>query len=213
MESISELEYNEEEKQFLAGQITERQKQEEIAQQIEEKLNARLLKKNNKVGFEKKVEQIKQEIKNAENNSNLHAQQAFKHAKNKAESLLRELENVANENTNNTADKNKFPVETTKESGDKGHVKAEDNGVRVKKPTAGYGNTNCLILEESAIKSIEKWTLPTEFRFELTRLNGSRDGKLRMDIKEKGLVENSFTPQVKSIEMSVPKNLVGAYDE
>jgi hypothetical protein len=39
LETISELEYNEEEKQFLAGQITDRQKQEEIAQQIEVKLN------------------------------------------------------------------------------------------------------------------------------------------------------------------------------
>ncbi|CAI2181526.1 20005_t:CDS:2 [Funneliformis geosporum] len=109
LESISEIKYNEEEKQFLAGEITERQKQEEIAQQIEEKLNARLLKKNNKIGFEKKVEQIKQEIKKAENNSNLHVQQAFKHAKNKAEALLRDLESIASDNSN-TAKNNNFPT-------------------------------------------------------------------------------------------------------
>ncbi|CAI2183107.1 5282_t:CDS:2, partial [Funneliformis geosporum] len=99
------LEYNEEEQQFLAGQITDQQKKEEIAQRIE----AKLLKKNNKVGFEKKVKQIKQEIKNAENNSNLHVQQAFKHAKNKAEALLRDLESITSDNSN-PAKNNNFPT-------------------------------------------------------------------------------------------------------
>ncbi|CAI2181001.1 1809_t:CDS:2 [Funneliformis geosporum] len=105
LETISELEYNEEEQQFLAGQITDQQKKEEIAQRIE----AKLLKKNNKVGFEKKVKQIKQEIKNAENNSNLHVQQAFKHAKNKAEALLRDLESITSDNSN-PAKNNNFPT-------------------------------------------------------------------------------------------------------
>ncbi|CAI2175041.1 17941_t:CDS:2 [Funneliformis geosporum] len=103
-ETISELEYNEEEVRFLAGQITDQQKKEEIAQQIE----AKLLKKNNKVEFEKKAKEIKQEIKNAENNSNLHSRQAFKHAKNKSEALLRELESITNENINTTSDSHKF---------------------------------------------------------------------------------------------------------
>jgi hypothetical protein len=70
-----------------------------------------MLKKKNKVGFEKAAKQIKQEIKNAENDSNLHSRQAFKYAENQAKELLRNLEKLANENnTNNTSDKDKSPI-------------------------------------------------------------------------------------------------------
>jgi len=119
-DTISEIEYDEEEKQFLKGQISDQQKQEQIAKRIEVKVNvkrkswslwkwlkeqakwlktkARLLRKNNKVGFDQKKEQIKQEIKNAKNNSNTYARQAYQKNESEVNKLLAELDAVSQEN-------------------------------------------------------------------------------------------------------------------
>lgn len=116
----SEIEYDEEEKRFLNGQIDDQQKKEQVAKRIEEKINvkrktwsfwkwlkelrewlkvkAKLLKKNNKVAFDQKKEQIKQEIENKKNSSNSYTQQAYQKNKQQAEALLRELDNISQNN-------------------------------------------------------------------------------------------------------------------
>jgi hypothetical protein len=130
----SEIEYDEEEKALLNGEIDDQQKKEEIAERIEVKVNvkkkswslrrwlkeqyewlktkAKLLRKKNKVDFDQKANKIRQEIKTAESSSNQYIRQAYEKNKNQAEALLKELKNVANENTNNanTLNNNKFPM-------------------------------------------------------------------------------------------------------
>lgn len=131
-DSDSEIEYTPEERKFLNGEITDQQQKQEIAEQIEAKINikkkswsfrrwlkeqyewlktkAQLLRKKNKVGFEKKKEEIVAEIKNSKKSSNRFVRQAYEKNKNKAEALLKDLKNIADENANTTADNNNFPV-------------------------------------------------------------------------------------------------------
>jgi hypothetical protein len=62
------------------------------------KTKAQLLRRSNKVGFDQKKEQIKQEIKNAKNSSNTYVRQAYEKNENEANKLLAKLDAVSQGN-------------------------------------------------------------------------------------------------------------------
>jgi len=61
--------------------------------------------KNNKVGLDKKTEQIKQELENKKNSSNRYTRQAYQKNQAQVENLLKELEGLSQ---NSQTSSNKF---------------------------------------------------------------------------------------------------------
>jgi len=115
-----EIEWTEREQKLFNGEITDPEKKKEIVKQIEDKINAKknswnlwkwlqemkkwiktkakLLRKNNKIGFENKKEQIKKELENKKNSSNRHIREAYSSSENQVNNLLAELDAISQEN-------------------------------------------------------------------------------------------------------------------
>jgi len=117
-----EIEWNEEEKKLLNGEITDTSKKEELIEAIEKKIEtkkriwswykhkewnkwlktkARLLFKKNKVSFDTQKSQIEEEIKNLKTSSNTFDKQAYRANQQGVNALLSELKSMSQDNTEN----------------------------------------------------------------------------------------------------------------